>query len=475
MLFNSAEFLLFCALFYALWPLARRNAQVRWGFITVASFFFYGWWDWRFVFLLAGSGIVDYLAALAMRRWHGQRRVFLALSLLANLGSLGIFKYLDFAVDNLNAAGATLTAPGLILPVGISFYTFQSMSYTIDVYRGRLEPTRNLLHFFAYLAMFGQLVAGPIVRAREMIPQLERGDGASEEDRWVGLGYVVHGFFKKVVIADNLAPFVDEAFGNPVHEPLPVYWWIASVLFAFQIYCDFSGYSLIARGLARWMGYRFPTNFNHPYVATSFRDFWSRWHISLSSWFRDYVYVPLGGSRQGQARGHLNMWITMIVSGLWHGASWSFVFWGGLHAAYLSAERLTNWPTHLRRIPAGRHIAAVLVFCLALVGWVFFRATTLAQAFEILATMGRLPWAVAEAAAAQSLAPLAGVSRFSLTCLTVAAVLVAREVSVHFGLGGSRLGEGRWVRWGRPAVLAAMIAACVFLRGPGQVFIYFQF
>lgn len=223
----------------------------------------------------------------------------------------------------------------ILLPVGISFFTFQSMSYTIDVYRRRLKPTSNFLHFMAYLALFPQLVAGPIVRACDLLPALELWHPPSAAVRWANLRLIAIGFFKKMVIADNLAPLVDQAFESPVLQGAWAYWWVVSIMFAAQIYCDFSGYTDIARGLGGLMGYEFPENFNHPYAAIGFRDFWSRWHISLSTWFRDYVYVPLGGSRHGAVRGYVNMWITMLLSGIWHGAGWTFIVWGGASCSLL--------------------------------------------------------------------------------------------------------------------------------------------
>ncbi|MBN2441004.1 MAG: MBOAT family protein [Spirochaetales bacterium] len=267
----------------------NKRQNLRWIFIIITSAVFYGWWDWRFLFLIAASGSIDFFAALGIKRWQNHKKLFLILSIIGNLGSLGIFKFLFFFTSNFNYFFSflpihfSLTVLQLTLPVGISFYTFQSMSYTIDVYRGNLKPTTNPLHFFSYIIMFPQLVAGPIIRASDLLPQLATGTPVTEENRYKGLTLIIHGYFKKVVIADTLGYAVNIAFGanNPV-ESSP-FWIMIIIMFAFQIYCDFSGYSDIAGGLAKWMGYDFSLNFNHPYISRSLREFWSRWHISLST------------------------------------------------------------------------------------------------------------------------------------------------------------------------------------------------
>jgi D-alanyl-lipoteichoic acid acyltransferase DltB (MBOAT superfamily) len=357
MSFHSLAFLIFAAVFFALWPLLKKGNIRRWSFIIVASFVFYGWWDWRFLFLLVGTGFIDFAAALAMEKWPKNKRLFLILSLGSNISALGFFKYSGFIAENIDhlllhiglVTHLRLELPdyALMLPVGISFYTFQAMSYTVSVYWRQMPATRNILHFFAFLSMFPQLVAGPISRATNLLPQLLVDRRITEEDRWAGTTLVIRGFFKKLVIADHLAPIVTAAFSSPVLPESPFYWWGVAAAFAFQIYFDFSGYSDIARGLARWMGYDLMVNFNQPYTATSLKEFWTRWHISLSSWFRDYVYIPLGGSRLGQWRSHLNMWVTMLISGLWHGAAWHFVMWSACHAFFLSIERITQIPRRL--------------------------------------------------------------------------------------------------------------------------------
>ncbi len=470
MLFNSVIFLVFAAVFFAFWPLMRRRQNARWAYITVASFIFYGWWDWRFLFLIIGSGLLDFFSGLGMVRWPARRKLFLLLSILGNVGSLAMFKYSHFVATNLDQLLAALgiepflavniPAFMLILPVGISFYTFQSMSYTIDIYKGHLQPTRNVLHFFAYLSMFPQLVAGPIVRAADLLPQLRTYRPTTEQQRWEALRLIVHGFFKKVVIADNLAPVVATAFAGHYDSDGTVFWWTTVTMFAFQIYCDFSGYSNIARGLGKWMGYEFPVNFNHPYTAVSFNDFWRRWHISLSTWFRDYVYIPLGGSRRGRLRYHVNMWITMLVSGLWHGAGWTFLIWGGMHAAMMSLERITGWPERLSKRRGGSVVSTLIVVAGAWVAWVMFRATTISQAGHILNRM--FIWQGGEVDL-----PDAG--------LLFMGVLAVREAFVRAFPTYRAWRDQRWRRRLDPVTLAVMILVCVYLRGPGNEFIYFQF
>jgi alginate O-acetyltransferase complex protein AlgI len=313
-----------------------------------------------------------------------------------------------------------------------------------------------VLKFFAYLSLFPQLVAGPIVRARDFLHQLDAPKATDEVSRYRGLELILHGYFKKTVIADNLAPLVNAAFSAETPDPSSLYWWLVMVAFSFQIYCDFSGYSDIARGLAKWMGYDFMVNFNHPYTSLSLREFWTRWHISLSTWFRDYVYIPLGGSRRGRAREAFNFWATMLLSGLWHGASWNFVIWGGIHAGFASFEKILRYPAMLARNAPGRLLAFLVVSVQVLVAWVFFRAQTLPQALDILRIMfsfsGPLPTAV------------------DIGALALMGGMAARELYVY--LGGHPF-------FRRPAIqtiaLAFVVWAIIFLRGKGQEFIYFQF
>jgi D-alanyl-lipoteichoic acid acyltransferase DltB (MBOAT superfamily) len=476
MLFNSFVFLVFATLFFlGLWFMRRSgNLNFRWAYLVAASFFFYGWWDWRFLFLIIASGLIDYLAALAIHRYPGHRKLFLILSITGNIGSLAIFKYSGFIAGNIDrlmgmAGIATRLAEQvpefmLLLPVGISFYTFQSMSYTIDVYRGRLAPTPNILLFFTYLSLFPQLVAGPIVRARDLIPQLGEVKPVNEMERWNGFKLIIIGFFKKVVLADNIAPLVNSGFANIHQTGNSLFWWVVVIGFAFQIYFDFSGYSDIARGLAKWMGLHFRLNFNHPYHARSLREFWGRWHISLSTWFRDYLYIPLGGSRKGNLNSHLFLWITMVVSGLWHGAAWTFVIWGALHAFYITLERVTRWPKLLGRIPGGGALSLVITNVLVLVGWVFFRADGWDDAVKILGDMFGF--------GSGGTFVINDMIRNGIIWIAVSLLI---EGVTWFRIKPHLWLPGKMQRWADAGYVLLMLLASLYLRGEGNVFIYFQF
>ena len=468
MLFNSLTFLIFALGFFSLWPLMARKNLSRWVFLTTASFVFYGWWDWRFLFLILFSGLVDYVAGLGMSRYPGQKRFLLILSLIANLGSLAVFKYsgwLARAIEQLAGFGGLelqleqqIPAFALILPVGISFYTFQSMSYTLDIYRGRLKPTRNLFHFFAYLSLFPQLVAGPIIRARDLLDQLQTHTPPTAQRRWHGFRLIVTGLFQKMVLADHLGVVVNHAFKDLSHNPSTLFSWVVMVSFAFQIYFDFAGYSQIARGLAKWMGLQFKMNFNHPYLSCSLREFWTRWHISLSQWFRDYLYIPIGGNRHGPARAVFHMWVVMLVSGIWHGTNATYLMWGACHALFLMIERFC-WSWY-KKVPALlRH---GMVFVQILIAWVFFRAETMEQAWTLL---------------------------FQMFTLTPGALNSDSFYNAYFFLCLSVMFEGlyaagrtfRSVRnvlrnpWVEAVEVGLFLAACVYFRGPEQAFIYFQF
>ena len=395
MIFNSLAFLVFAAVFFPVYFATR--GQVRMTFLVLASYFFYGWWDWRFCGLLALSTVVDYLIGLGLGASDDPRRrkALLGVSLAVNLGILATFKYFNFFSDSFTSLagrfGMEVTPffAEIILPVGISFYTFQTLSYSIDLYRRKIdEPEKSFMRFAAYVAMFPQLVAGPIVRAAHVLPQLKVDQRLDWSRIGLGLQLIVWGFFLKLCLADNAAQFVAPRFDEPSIYTSPSL-ILAVVLFAFQIYGDFAGYSLIAIGLGLVMGFDLGINFNRPYHATSFSDFWARWHISLSSWFRDYLYIPLGGNRSGRWRTLRNLVITMGLAGLWHGAAWTFVVWGLLHGAYLVIQRLVGEPlaAALRRIgtPALvlRIAAMVVVFIAVCIAWVPFRAEDFSRAGEI--------------------------------------------------------------------------------------------
>lgn len=417
--FHSVSFLVFIALFFPLYFGTKGRARIA--VCLVASYVFYGWWDWRFLALIAVSTLLDWwfglwlsymdrpeemrekiasgnrslrlLGALTekMARWGLSRKTVLAASMAMNLGFLGFFKYFGFFADNfaalLSSLGMTPSWATLhiILPVGISFYTFQSMSYTIDVYRRQLDCETSLLCFSAYIALFPQLVAGPIVRASDFLPQMREDKLFSWANWHSGLGRVLWGFFKKIAVADSLAPFVDQCFASPESFG-GLHLFIGVVFYSFQIYCDFSGYSDIAIGLARMMGYRFPENFRTPYFSRSFSEFWTRWHVSLSSWLRDYLYIPLGGNRHGKVATYRNNMLTMLLGGLWHGANWAFVFWGFLHGLYLILQRLTSPLWHrvvaVARLPkfVSGGVEMATVYALTLLAWVYFRSGSIGLA-----------------------------------------------------------------------------------------------
>ncbi len=471
MRFNSVVFIIFALIFFVLWPWVRQRRQVRWAVLVIASFIFYGWWDWRFLFLIIVSGLIDFLAGLGIECFPRRRKWLMGLSLAGNLGLLAAFKYSTFLAQSLESllahAGLTIHLSQhipdfcLILPVGISFYTFQSLSYTIDIYQGRLKPIRQPLQFFAYLALFPQLVAGPIVRARDLLGQLDQEVTFDGARRWRGTRLIIYGFFKKVVIADNIGRTVNFAFSNVGLYDQSTYWWMMALFFGIQIYCDFSGYSDIARGLANWMGYDFPENFHFPYFSRSLKEFWQRWHISLSSWFRDYVYIPLGGNRGGLPTVQGRILGTMLLSGLWHGASWNFVLWGGMHGTLLVFEKVFQFPKRLLGNVFGSALMWTVVLAEVTAAWVLFRAADLHQAGQIYACMFSF---------SGPLFPTAGMD--GLVYFSIFAVM---EVCIAGGL---------WRRAHIPLMLrphleasfwALLAVASIFFRGPSQAFIYFQF
>lgn len=387
MLFNSYVFVLFFGIVLTVYWRLGRSLQNR--FLLAASYLFYGWWDWRFLGLIALSTVVDYFCGLRVGKGKPRRKAWLLFSLCTNLGILGFFKYFGFFVDSaerfLGALGVSASTPILefVLPVGISFYTFQTLSYTIDAYRGHGKPERNFWDFALYVSYFPQLVAGPIERSTRLLPQLRSRRTITREMVRTASVLILMGFFKKIAIADAVAPYVDSAFMDPGGKSAP-FLWISLYLFTIQIYCDFSGYSDIARGVSRLLGIELMVNFRQPYLATNIVDFWRRWHISLSSWLRDYLYIPLGGNRSGKLMTYRNLFLTMLLGGLWHGAGWNFVIWGGLHGLYLAIHRFVVGKRPeaspgatglLRKVPAW-----FLTFHLVCLAWVFFRADTFPSA-----------------------------------------------------------------------------------------------
>lgn len=400
MLFNSLEFLCFfpiVCLGYFLIP-----HKYRWIWLLIASYIFYMGWNAAYALLLLFSTVVTWLTGIAVDRSTGskKRKVFLALGITLNLAILFVFKYFGFFMSTIysvfGALGIAYTEIqfSLVLPVGISFYTFQAIGYCIDVYRKQTPVQRNFGKYALFVSFFPQLVAGPIERSYTLIPQFEEVHTFSSERTASGLRLMAWGFFKKIVIADTVCVAVNRVYNNvDSFQGLPLI--LATVLFTIQIFCDFSGYSDIARGCARIMGFRLMKNFDHPYFATSIRDFWRRWHISLSTWFKDYVYIPLGGNRKGKHRTSLNLLITFLVSGLWHGANWTFIIWGGFHAIVQIIERYTkiffaklSHITRLERVPKVRKVGKIVfTFCLVCFAWIFFRANSVQEAFYVIGNL----------------------------------------------------------------------------------------
>jgi alginate O-acetyltransferase complex protein AlgI len=392
MLFNSIDFAIFLPIVFILfWISTKYSLKLQNWILLIASYLFYGWWDWRFLSLLAFSSILDFYVGRALYREENvnRRKMLFMLSMGINLLFLGFFKYYNFFSESLAGAfsffGQEIQATRLniILPVGISFYTFQSMSYAIDIYRRKITPTYDLIAFLAFVSFFPQLVAGPIERASHLLPQFFTRKIFSYEMMSGGLKIMLWGFFMKLVVADRLALYVEAVYGN---VGLHTGWSyvMATVFFALQIYGDFAGYSMIAIGCARLFGFDLMQNFNRPYFSASFRDFWSRWHISLSTWFRDYLYIPLGGNRGSQSRTYFNLFFTFLISGLWHGANWTFVIWGAIHGFFQVLERLFN-QMKFPKLP--KLMAIFFVITVTCFAWVFFRAENVQDAFQIINTI----------------------------------------------------------------------------------------
>ena len=409
MLFNSLEFAVFLPIVFLLyWFVFNRKLRLQNAFIVLASYVFYGWWDWRFLILMAATTFFSWVSGVLIQKVRNgtyenikhKLRIISVANIVLNIGILGYFKYYNFFIDSFVSSftffGGELSARSLniILPVGISFYTFQALSYTIDVYREKIQPTKDIVSFFAFVSFFPQLVAGPIERATNLLPQFQT-KRIFEYDKAVdGMRQILWGLFKKIVIADNCAVFVNDVFAN--YETLSgSTLLLGAVFFAFQIYGDFSGYSDIAIGTGRLFGINLMRNFNFPYFSRDIAEFWRRWHISLTTWFRDYIYIPLGGSRGGTWMKVRNTFIIFLVSGFWHGANWTFIVWGAFHALlFLPLIILKQNRKHTDTVAEGRlfpnlkELSQILItFFLVVIGWVFFRADTITMAFDYLSNL----------------------------------------------------------------------------------------
>jgi alginate O-acetyltransferase complex protein AlgI len=468
MIFHSLDFAIFLLIFLAgYWSLPHR-AQNVW--LLVGSYFFYGYVHPWFLILLFGSCVADYAYALGMQRFVTKRRLLLVCSICTNLGLLCFFKYFGFFVDNVlwlgERLGVALHRPTLqvLLPVGISFYTFQSLSYTIDVYRGRLEARRNFLDFATFLALFPQLVAGPIERATHVLPQVEKPRVFDPEQARLGLLLMGWGLFKKLVVADNVAVIADKVF--LLSAPSFALVWIGTLAFAIQIYADFSAYSDIARGTAKLLGFDLMRNFDHPYLSETPSEFWRRWHISLSTWFRDYVYIPLGGNRGSSFRTSLNLFLTFLLSGFWHGASWNFVMWGAYHGLLLILQRVLD--RHVPKLFTLRWLRPVRIVCLFVlvnVGWLMFRETDVRQLlYDLSLRPGR-----------DTPAQWMAAGQFLGLIVLYSSPLLVDSALYLTGVYARARNTTRWAL-AQGVLVAALIGGMVFLGSdvPSD-FIYFQF
>jgi alginate O-acetyltransferase complex protein AlgI len=465
-LFNSYVFcLVFLPAALAGWWLLPTT-RARLGFLTLASYFFYGWWDWRFVPLMLASTTADFIAGgyIARSGDPARRRACLILLLCFNLGILAVFKYYDFFAGSLNGLGSLLGAEmdlpllRLVLPVGISFYTFNSISYTIDIYRGVLRPATSILEFSTFVAMFPHLVAGPIVRYADLAPQFSRiPDRPDRAGSLMGCWFFVLGMAKKVLIADLLAAQIVTPLWHQSGLLDAGEAWLAVLAYTLQIYFDFSGYSDMAIGLAFMLGFRFPQNFDAPYQSANIAEFWRRWHMSLSFWLRDYLYIPLGGNQGAPGRTIFNLAIVMFLGGLWHGAAWTFVAWGLYHGALLAGHSVVR---RLGWVPRIRPLAVACTFLAVMVGWVFFRATSLAEAWQLLGVMSGLR------------AGQGGNLALVTTPLAYPVLFVALGIA-WFVPDTWRLELPRRPVWG--AALALLFVLCLLRFATPSPFLYFQF
>jgi alginate O-acetyltransferase complex protein AlgI len=483
MLFNSIDFAIFLPIVFILyWFVANKSLKLQNFLIVAASYLFYGWWDWRFLVLILFSTTVDYTVGRKLRIEEDQRKrkVLLWLSILVNLGLLGFFKYYNFFIDNFTAAfsffGTEIEGNSLdiILPVGISFYTFQTLTYSIDVYKRRLEPTKDFIAFSAFVSFFPQLVAGPIERATHLLPQFYKKRSFDYSRAVDGMRQILWGLFKKIVIADNCAEYANLIFNNSADYSGSTL-VVGALFFTFQIYGDFSGYSDIAIGTSRLFGFDLSRNFNFPYFSRDIGEFWRRWHISLSTWFRDYLYIPLGGSRGSTWKKVRNTFVIFIVSGFWHGANWTFIVWGALNAIYFLPLLLTNNNrNNLETIAQGSFFPSIkelsfilLTFSLTVFAWIFFRANDIGHALSYISEIF--------SHSLFTIPTFAGIRTGALSTIVLVAIFVLVEWKGREGQYAiAQLG----IKWAAPlryAVYYAIIIAIVWFGGKEQQFIYFQF
>ena len=480
MLFNSIDFLIFLPIVFLLYWLVSRKREQKNLLIVVFSYIFYGWWDWRFLFLIALTSSCSYLSGIYLEKKSENRKtqkIISASNIILNLLILGIFKYYNFFTENIVALfekfGIELdwVSINVILPVGISFYTFQALSYTIDVNRQKIKATHDIIEFFAFISFFPQLVAGPIERATNLLPQFQKNRDFDYTKAVDGMRQMLWGFFKKLVIADNCAAIVNLYWND--YQNLPsIMLIILGVLFTFQIYCDFSGYSDIAIGCANLFGINLMRNFNNPYFSRSIPEFWRHWHISLTTWFRDYIYFPLGGSRCSKMKAIRNVFVVWAISGLWHGANWTFVCWGLFHATLLAIYNILSINTKYEHVVAyGRILPNIkeitqlfLTFFLAIIGWIIFRAESINQAFHYISSIFTNPF-IGDGIVDGKKWIIAGI-------LLLCVEWLQREKQHALELPVTGMFRYRIVRW---AIYYAIICMIINFAGSSQSFIYFQF
>jgi D-alanyl-lipoteichoic acid acyltransferase DltB (MBOAT superfamily) len=483
MLFNSLEFAIFLPIvFFLYWFCTAKNLKLQNLLVTVSSYVFYGWWDWRFLSLIFLSTLEDYFVALKINNTTDERKrkIWLLVSIIVNIGFLGFFKYFNFFIDNFVTAISIfgirpeVSSLNIILPVGISFYTFQTMSYTIDVYKRKLEPTRDFISFAAFVSFFPQLVAGPIERAANLLPQFYAKRTFDYEKAACGMRQILWGLFKKIVVADSCAAYVNYVFRDHQNQT-GLTLLFGAIFFAFQIYGDFSGYSDIAIGTGRLFGFNLMRNFNYPYFSRDIAEFWRRWHISLTTWFRDYVYFPLGGSRVSKWKVIRNTFIIFLASGFWHGANWTFVVWGAFHAVLFLPLILSGKNRkYTDTVAAGKYLPGIkeifqmgMTFLLVLAGWVFFRADSIGQAFEYLKGIADK--------SLFSLTLLYGKKTALTNTVFIASMLIVEWIGRNnqFGLekiAAVRRKPCRWIIY-----LVIVLIILTFLKTEETPFIYFQF
>lgn len=489
MLFNSIDFAIFLpVVFIIYWFLVNRNLKLQNLFVVIASYIFYGWWDWRFLSLLLFSTTIDFYIGRRFAKLENSksRKLLLWISIVTNLGFLGFFKYFNFFIENFTEAFSFFgmqikpNTLNIILPVGISFYTFQTLSYTIDVYKKKLKPTRDFIAFAAFVSFFPQLVAGPIERATNLLPQFQKERSFDYSKAVDGMRQILWGLFKKIVIADNCAQIVNMIFNNSIEYSGSTL-FLGALFFSFQIYCDFSGYSDIAIGAAKLFGFKLMKNFAFPYFSRDIAEFWRRWHISLSTWFRDYLYIPLGGSQVSNTMKIRNVFIIFLVSGFWHGANWTFIAWGVLNAIYFLPLMLTkNNRNHLDTVAHGRIfpnyrdiLAMGTTFLLTVLAWIFFRAESMQQAFFIFSKIF--------STSLFSLPALIDIAKLFLTVnyLILFILLIITFVILEWlGRENEYAIEKLGLTWNsliRRAFYFLLIICIFYISGQEQQFIYFQF